>query len=349
MAWKKGTAASVPAPQTSEDRVVDIFQEWRSRAESLQWRSSTPANHGREVEIFHRRSGTPGARGLVCVHGFPTSSIDFFALTRELGSEFEIFVLDFPGFGLSEKPPSPYIYSLYDDARLLLHMIGDIWRLSQYTLLTHDRGTSVGLVALHMIAEDGGAVAPGEAVLTNANIFLPLANLTPFQKALLDPSTARSAAAEVTPEALAAGMGAFTFLPRRTLGDPEIAAIAKCLAHNSGVQVLPDTIQYLNERSRDETKWLKTLSHLPVGTSLVWGLHDNVSPLRVANFVWEAFLKEKPGRNRYWIVPSADHYLQCDAPKELAEIIRLTVKGDDLPLQTLGARSDGPVLVDQTR
>ena len=207
----------------------------------------------------------------------------------------------------------------------------------------------MGLVALHMIAEDGAAVAPGEAVLTNANIFLPLANLTPFQKALLDPSTARSVAAQVTPETLAAGMGAHTFLPRRPLGDPEIAALAKCFAHNSGVRVLPDTIQYLNERSRDETKWLQMLSHLPVGTSLVWGLHDNVSPLRVANFVWEAFLKEKPGRNRYWIVPSADHYLQCDAPKELAEIIRLTVKGDALLLQTLGARSDGVVLVDQTR
>jgi pimeloyl-ACP methyl ester carboxylesterase len=328
---------------------VDIFQEWRSGLESLQWRSSTAANQGKEVEIFHRRSGTPGAPALVCVHGFPTSSIDFFALTRELGSEFEIFVLDFPGFGFSEKPPSPYVYSLYDDARLLLHMTSEVWGLSRYTLLTHDRGTSVGLVALQMIAEDGAAVAPGEAVLTNANIFLPFANLTPFQKALLDPSTARSVAAEVTPDALAAGMGAYNFMPRRTLGDPEIAALAKCLAHNGGVRVLPDTIQYLNERSRDETKWLETLSHLSVGTSLVWGLHDNVSPLRVANFVWEAFLKKKPGRNRYWIVPSADHYLQCDAPKELAEIIRLTVKGDDLPLQTLGARSDGGVLVDQTR
>jgi hypothetical protein len=41
----------------------------------------------------------------------------------------------------------------------------------------------------------------------------------------------------------------------------------------------PDTIQYLNERFRDERKWLETLSHLSVGTSLVWGLHDNVSPL----------------------------------------------------------------------
>lgn len=84
---------------------MDTFQEWRSGAESLQWRSSTPANHGREVEIFHRRSGTPGARGLVCVHGFPTSSIDFFALTRELGSEFEIFVLDFPGFDSRKSHP----------------------------------------------------------------------------------------------------------------------------------------------------------------------------------------------------------------------------------------------------
>ena len=90
-------------------------------------------------------------------------------------------------------------------------------------------------------------------------------------------------------------MGAFTFLPRRTLGDPEIAAIAKCLAHNRGVQVLPDTIQYLNERSRDETKWLKTLSHLPVGTSLVWGLHDNVSPLRVAKLRLGGVLEGEAG------------------------------------------------------
>ena len=61
-------------------------------------------------------------------------------------------------------------------------------------------------------------------------------------------------------------------------------------------------------------------------------------------------MKEKPGRNRYWIVPSADHYLQCDAPKELAEIIRLTVKGDDFfSAPNAGGSLRRPVLVDQTR
>jgi len=47
-------------------------------------------------------------------------------------------------------------------------------------------------------------------------------------------------------------------------------------------------------------------------------------------------------------VPTADHYLQCDAPQQLADIVRLTVSGDAVPLQTLGARPDGAVLVDQT-
>jgi pimeloyl-ACP methyl ester carboxylesterase len=112
--------------------------------------------------------------------------------------------------------------------------------------------------------------------------------------------------------------------------------------------VLPDTIQYLNERAADETNWLAALSANEINTSLVWGLHDNVSPVRVANFVWQKFLKDKPGRNRYWILPTADHYLQCDAAAQLARVVRLTAAAEPTALCTLGDRPDGAVLVDQT-
>jgi pimeloyl-ACP methyl ester carboxylesterase len=324
---------------------MDIFDEWRSGGRELRWESTTAVNDGRQVRVFSRRCGTPGAPPLVCVHGFPTSSIDYFALTRELHFEFDIFLFDFPGYGLSEKPTAPYVYSLYDDARLLIHAIAEVWQLGRYTLLTHDRGTSVGIIALTMLTAES---RPAEVVLTNANIYLPLSNLTAFQTALLDPVTGRSTAAATTPEMLAAGLGASTFMPRRTLEDPEIAALAKCFAFNSGIEVLPDTIQYLNERAAGETNWLEALSKNAVNTSLVWGLHDNVSPVRVPNFVWSSYLKNKPGRNRYWIVPTADHYLQCDAPQQLAQIVRLTVSGEPIPLQTLGAQPDSAVLVDQT-
>jgi pimeloyl-ACP methyl ester carboxylesterase len=282
------------------------------------------------------------------VHGFPTSSIDYFALTKELGAEFDIYLLDFPGYGLSDKPPEPYTYSLYDDARLLVHAITQVWRLTEYRMLTHDRGSSVGMIAVGMLAALDPSTAPVDLILTNANIYLPLANLTAFQTALLDPATARATAAATTPEMLAAGMGASTFMPRRTLEDPEIAALAKSFAHNDGIRVLPDTIQYLHERAADETGWLEALSTSDVNTTVIWGVHDNVAPLRVPNHVWQTYLRNKPGRNRYWVIPGADHYLQCDAPGQLAQIVRLTARGDDIPLQTLGNQPDGAVLVDQS-
>jgi pimeloyl-ACP methyl ester carboxylesterase len=329
--------------------MMDIFVEWHSGGTELSWRSTTEANDRQAVTVFLRRYGTPGAPPLVCVHGFPTSSIDYYALAGELSEEFEIFTLDFPGYGVSDKPPEPYKYSLYDDARLLVHAITEVWNLKEFRMITHDRGSSVGMISLGLLAEK--SALPTDIIITNGNIYLPLSNLTTFQTALLAAETGRATAAETTPELLAVGLGFTTFTPRRTLGDPEISALAKSFAYNDGIRVLPDTIQYLHERAADEKRWLEEFSKLPVNTTLVWGLHDTVSPLRVANHVWQKYLRTMPGRSRYWVVPCADHYLQCDAPGELAQIIRLTAQGDNiaLQLQTLGDRPEGAVLVDQLK
>jgi pimeloyl-ACP methyl ester carboxylesterase len=230
----------------------------------------------------------------------------------------------------------------------LVHLITEVWNLAGYRMITHDRGSSVGMITVDMLSADHPGSVPVDLIMTNANIYLPLANLTAFQTALLDDTTSRATAEATTPELLAAGLGATTFMPRRGLDDPEISALAKCFAHNDGIRVLPDTIQYLHERAADETRWLESLSASEINTTLVWGLHDNVAPLRVPNHVWQTYLKNKPGRNRYWIVPGADHYLQCDAPHHLAQIVRLTTDGAGITLQTLGEQPDGPVLVDQS-
>ena len=138
---------------------MDIFTDWASDGQPIRWRSTTPANAGAEVTVMAHRRGTPGAPALVLVHGFPTSSIDFFGLTRELESQFDIYSLDFPGYGLSDKPPAPYVYSLYDDARLLVHAIAAVWDLDSYTMLTHDRGDSIGLIALGAFCASFGGVS----------------------------------------------------------------------------------------------------------------------------------------------------------------------------------------------
>lgn len=206
---------------------MDLFDEWRSGGTEIQWRSTTPDNNGQNVRLFTRLSGTPGAPALVLVHGFPTYGIDFHGLTVELGADFEIFTVDFPGFGLSEKPPAPYrysLYGLYGDARLLVHLINAEWGLRDCRMLTHDRGSSVGMIAAAMLADTHPANLPVDLFITNANIYLPLSNLTAFQRALLDEATGPLAAVATTPQMLAAGLGAGVFMPRRAPGDPKIAA-----------------------------------------------------------------------------------------------------------------------------
>ena len=116
-------------------------------------------------------------------------------------------------------------------------------------MAAHDRGDSVALIHAANAAAGRARVALEHLVLSNANMFLPLSNLTDAQRLMLhNPELLE----QVTPELLAAGMGAATFTPPRGPDDPDVQALAATFAHQDGVGVLHETIQYLVERSIDE-------------------------------------------------------------------------------------------------
>ena len=125
-------------------------EAWREKGRYFSW--SPRSGDAAEVQIFHVELGDANAPPLVLVHGFPTSSVDWFEVAERLSDRYRVCAMDFPGFGLSDKPKDPYVYSIYDDARLLVHAITQVWELKHYTLLTHDRGSSVGMIALAMRA-----------------------------------------------------------------------------------------------------------------------------------------------------------------------------------------------------
>jgi len=141
---------------------------------------------------------------------------------------------------------------------------------------------------------------------------------------------------------LAAGLGMTTFMPRRTLDDPEIAALAQCFTHNDGIRVLPDVIQYLNERAADETNWLETLSKSDVNTTVVWGVHDNVAPLRVPNHVWQTYLKAKARPKPLLGGAARGSLSSVRRPRAAGPDRPPHARGEDVALQTLGTSPTGP-------
>jgi pimeloyl-ACP methyl ester carboxylesterase len=320
--------------------------DWRSRGDHFSWR---PAKEGASsVEIFHVELGDPGAPVLALIHGWPTSSIDWFDVAGKLSARFRVCALDFPGYGFSDKPQG-WGYSLARDAELVEFYLSEVIGAEAAVVVGHDRGDSVALLHASRCAEGRSAVRLEHLVLSNGNIFLPLSNLTDAQRRILDASGADIGAA-LTPSQLAAGMGASTFTPPREPGDPEVEALTATFAHDEGVNVLHETIQYLFERAQDEQRWLSALAEAPFPVTVIWGLYDTVSPPRVASYVWNEYLMLRPPGNRLYFIPDANHYLQVDRPEAFVEVLLHALEpADDQGPGALKAELGAPLFVDSSR
>lgn len=323
---------------------------WRQRGGYFTW--EPPDGAAAPVRVFHGESGPTDAPVLLLVHGFPTCSVDWFALTGVLEERFRVCCLDFPGYGFSDKPLG-WGYSIGRDAALLEFYVGEILGAESLVVMAHDRGSSVALnYALTQASPSpgSGAARVEHLVLTNGNIFLPLSNLTEFQRTVLDPGRAPSVLEMISPALLAAGMGSTTFSPPRSAEDDDVQALQATFAHADGTKVLHETIQYLVERAVHEREWLEALSRTDLPTTVVWGLEDTISPPRVVSHVWEHYLARKPGRNRLYFVPGANHYLQCDRPDALAAALLHTLDASSAAQPgPIGAEPGSALLVDESR
>jgi pimeloyl-ACP methyl ester carboxylesterase len=323
-------------------------RHWLQAGSHFAWVPREPLQHTGSLDIFHAEFGDREAPLLLMVHGFPTSSIDWCDVVGELSATHRVCVLDLPGFGFSDKPAGEN-YTLHRDSDLLAHYLTEILGASSGAVVAHDRGDSVALSFAVRCAAGEFPFEPTNLVLSNGNIFLPLSNLTDYQRQLLDPQTAPSLNF-MTPEMFASGLGLSMFTPPRGPDDPTIAALAETFAYNDGMAVMHGTIQYLVERAENEQQWLERLAALPVKTTLIWGLCDTFAPLRVAAHVWDNYLVNKPGANEFWVLPRANHYVQNDQPREFVDVLQATLS-NAAPAAPgpLSADVGAPVFVDRAR
>ena len=294
----------------------DLANDWYVGGNYFEWTSSTEDNNAAKVNIFYRTWGDESKPKLVLIHGFPNSSFDYYKMIPYLEDEYHIAALDFPGSGFSDKPLDSYNYMLAENAEIVDHFVREVVGFEDFALFTHDRGVSIGLAFLGNYLDNP---SPGYTVnyhfLSNSGMFLPLANLVPFQLSLLDAD-----AGERMIQARSAQ-------PRRTEGEPESLAFSDIFAFNQGNISLLYVGRYLLERQVNETRWLENLLRSPVPVAYLWGLTDNVNPIRIPNHVWDTYLNDREVESSFWILPTAGHYPQRDNPEEVAKIVRMALTG----------------------
>jgi pimeloyl-ACP methyl ester carboxylesterase len=235
---------------------------------------------------------------LLVIHGFPTSSWDWWKLWPALTARYRCFAVDMLGFGFSAKPRDA-VYSIMGQADLqeaLLAREG----VTRYRLLAHDYGLTV---AQELLAR--GAPVRGTCLL-NGGAFPEVHRPVLTQKLLaspLGPLVARLTSYRT-----------FAATMRRIWGatpppDDELRGMWELIREQDGTRVMPKLIGYIEERRRNRDRWVGALVKTTAPLRLIDGLRDPISGAHMVARYRE--LVPQPD-----VVELADvgHYPQLEAP-----------------------------------
>jgi pimeloyl-ACP methyl ester carboxylesterase len=281
---------------------------------------ATWRDRGRWMNVFGRdvfvvELGDAARRPpLLVLHGFPTSSFDFAAVADELARDRRVVLFDFPGFGLSAKPPD-YSYSLLEQAEVA----ADVWRRLGHErghILAHDYGTSV---ATELLARRARRMLPVDfhtVTLCNGSMHIELAHLTASQKILRNRVAGPIFARLSSRRFFAARMRAL-FADRSRLADDVLEAMWEGLTCRQGRERLSDISQYLRERVRFWQRWIGALRELDRPAHVLWGRADPIAVPAIA----EQVASEVPGCQLSWL-EQAGHYPMVEDPPGFAAAVR---------------------------
>jgi pimeloyl-ACP methyl ester carboxylesterase len=121
------------------------------------------------LDIFYREAGPKDGRGILLLHGFPTSSHMFRNLIHRLSDRFHVIAHDYPGFGHSSMPKVDEFEYTFDRLSEVMDTFVQKLGILKYTLYVMDYGAPVGfrLAAKHpervqgLIVQNGNAYEEG--------------------------------------------------------------------------------------------------------------------------------------------------------------------------------------------
>jgi len=251
-----------------------------------------------------------GADPLLVLHGFPSCSFDWRHVLDALCAHRRVVLVDFLGFGLSDKPDVRYSMRLQADVvEGVARQVG----LERVALLTHDMGDTVGGELLARSLEDTLPFAVTSRVLTNGSIYIDMAHLTTGQELLLSLPDAPTEL--VNAVGYRAGL-AGTFSPKSSVPDDELDAQWLFAARNDGNTLLPRTIRYIEDRRAEERRFTGAIESHPSPLAVVWGEDDPIAIVEMTQT-----LRAARSDIDLTVLDGVGHYPMIEAPERFAAAV----------------------------
>ncbi|EDO36225.1 predicted protein [Nematostella vectensis] len=252
------------------------LKEWRKSGRYFNYRGNAVFYRDDQGSSKHQDSV------VLCIHGFPTSSIDWSKIWPKLKEKFgRVIAVDMLGLGFSDKP-TEHAYTVMDQADLLEDLL-DHLSVRNVHILTHDLGDTV---AQEMLAryedrmddkEEDGVLGIVTLCLSNGGIF-PETNYPRLTQKLLvlpwfGPFLARFMNYYLFSRSFSSIFDVATQPTTEELQD-----FWAVVAHKEGHLVVAKILDYMEQRRKNRERWVKVLNTTSVPVHLIYGSSDPVNP-----------------------------------------------------------------------
>jgi|TARA_B110000208_G_scaffold22475_1_gene28614 pimeloyl-ACP methyl ester carboxylesterase len=245
---------------------------------------------------------------MVILHGYPTSSYDYYKVLPELSKHYRVIIHDHLGFGFSDKPLD-YSYSLLDQADVALQLWQQLG-VKKTHLLAHDYGTSV---ATEIIARNNNhelTIEIEKLTLCNGSMHIELSQLRTIQK-LLKNKWLGKYVAKLTTYAIFSKNLRNVYFDKTKVSNNELKDMWMQLEYNDGRKVIHKLSQYINERYTYWNRWIGALKETNLQTNIVWAKNDPVAVPAIARLI----ATEISNNKLFWI-ENTGHFPMLENPDE---------------------------------
>lgn len=255
------------------------------------------------------RLGHPGQQPVILLHGTPFSSYVWRAVARSLARDYQVFVWDMPGYGVSEKSAGQDV-SLAAQGRVFTELLAH-WGLQEPLVVAHDFGGAVSLRAhlLHGARYRALALVDPVALAPWGSPFFRLVGEHSQVFEQLPPALHHALVREYVSSASSPGLHPVVLdrLVQPWLGDLGQAAFYRQIAQ-------------ADQRYTDEIQG--RYAEISIPALVCWGQNDTWIPVakgrELAALIPDA--KWEP-------IASAGHLVQEDAPAELTAALIAFLQG----------------------
>jgi len=251
---------------------------------------------------------------MVFLHGYPTSTYDYYKVYSDLMSSYRVVMHDHLGFGFSDKPKKDVSYSLIHQADRAL----ELWKslgLKKVILFAHDYGTSVAteIIARHNSGEV--EIEIEKLILCNGSIHIELSQLRTIQKLLRHKFWGKYVAMLTNYPIFRKNMRNIYF-DKSKVTDEELKEMWKLIELNGGRKIIHKLTQYITERYQYWDRWVGGLKATQIPTKLVWAKNDPIAVPEIA----ELLASEIPNNELVWM-ENTGHFLMLENPEEWTQHI----------------------------